>query len=82
MAQHDDDISTKTLGVLVVLVLAVSFIGAWVSITQLAVYSSTGEVRNEDSATAKVSFEIVEPPEPSTATGEVLFEIQSPPEGG
>ena len=71
-----EDISPKTILVLVVLTLVVSFIGAWVNL-QSAMEAPTPPVQQEAS-TAEVNFYIIgkEPPRTQAATGLVAFEIQ------
>lgn len=74
---QENDISSRTLTVLVVLTLAVSFIGAWASMSQVMLLSGSPV---QPSTTAQVSFVIEEPPQPSAdnAAGKVAFEIMQP----
>ena len=76
MAEEQQDISSRTLFVLVVLVLVVSFIGAWVSMTQVGGLTYQGAATDPGTDTAHVAFTIEESPDHEiSATGEVAFAI-------
>ncbi|MBR9701071.1 hypothetical protein GOV11_04355 [Candidatus Woesearchaeota archaeon] len=75
-----EDISPKTLFVLVVLVLVVSFIGAWVSISQVAAPGQL-PLTSDDSGdnSAYVGFSIKGPVYDSDgASGKVVLNIKAP----
>jgi len=77
--EQQDDISSRTLFVLVILVLVVSFIGAWVSMTQVGQLSAPAK-ESHSSDGAQVAFAISNGPEPDTnsqpvSTGQVAFAI-------
>jgi hypothetical protein len=74
-----EDISPKTILVLVVLTLFVSFIGAWVNIN--AAMNAPAQTSIESAQqTAQVSFSIIgqEPGKTTQATGLVAFELTEP----
>lgn len=71
----EQDLSSRVVLVLVVLALAVSFIGAWASISYVMSVSSPPQPA--PAADAQVSFTI-EPPATDNAVGKVAFEITRP----
>ncbi len=78
MTDENQDISGRTLFVLVILVLVVSFIGAWVSISQVAFVSAPTSDEGAGRAGAEARIEIVSPPQPTSATGMAVVNIQPP----
>lgn len=74
-----EDISPKTILVLVVLTLLVSFIGAWVNINAAMEAPAPTSVEPAQQS-AKVSFSIMDRPPAKTAqaTGLVAFELTEP----
>jgi hypothetical protein len=71
-----EDVSPKTILVLVILTLAISFIGAWVNINSAV---QTAEPSHTAAPQGEVSFYIVgkEPAHTDKATGLVSLEITS-----
>jgi len=68
------DISSKTVFVLVLLTLAVSFVGAWVSVASVSELGVTQVVVENPPSAGRVTFEIVEPGDDASAAT-VGFEI-------
>jgi len=82
VAQAPQDISSKTIVVLVLLALVVSFIGAWVNIQQAMYIGDIPEGKSTANvASAQVAFELNPPPEPkvTAATGKVTLGISEAP---
>lgn len=75
---QQNDISSKTILVLVVIVVVFSFIGAWVNINNALSAPPQSSIR-PGSSTAQVGFVIQEPqkPVPSSNLGKVAFGIEN-----
>src|SRR5690349_17600565 len=79
-APEQNDLSGKTILMLVVLTLIISFIGAWASISQVMSFAQPHAAAPQPVSgpgSAQVNFVIEGPPQPqtSTGTGMVAFEI-------
>lgn len=72
-----DDISRKTLFVLVVLTLVISFVGTWTVLSQISSGSAVQQPLPEQASSGKVQLEITPPSVPSQTTGQVIFNIQN-----
>ena len=79
---QEQDLSSRTILILVVLVVVVSFIGAWVNINQAMTTVSTNKVitRNAPSS-AQVAFVIQDKPvsQKDVTTGMVTLTIEKKP---
>ena len=74
----DEDISNKTVAVLLLLAIVLSITGTWLALTMEPVVVKYGPT--EDSETGRVGLQVgfdntvVQPSEPSVKTGEITFE--------
>jgi len=73
-----EDLSKKTITVLVVLTLLISGLGTWAVISEIN--NVNVPVQEGRSGSGQVSLNIVSPTEPvqNSATGQVVFEIKKP----
>jgi hypothetical protein len=79
-ARPAEEISSRTVLMLVVLTLVVSFLGAFVSLTQLSHLSAAPTSQQSAGSQGQVEFMIAPPAPPmaDTATGKVTLEISGP----
>ena len=73
------DLSSRTVTMLVVLTLVISFLGAWMNLHQASLLGASVADDGVASSNAQVSFTI-DPPEHKTSTAVVGFAI-APPNG-
>ena len=78
-ASQSADLSSRTVTMLVVLTLIISFLGAWMNLHQASLLGADRPVDDGvDSSSARVSFRI-EPPKQDSSSAMVGFVIAPPP---
>ncbi len=73
----NDDVSKKTLLVLVILTIVISLLGTWTVINEAnQAGARTQQSESTSTTTGKVSISIERPPQPVSTTGKVILEIK------
>ena len=79
-AQPPADMSSRTVTMLVVLTLIISFLGAWMNLHQASLLGASPPDDGAASSSARVSFTI-DPPEADSSSAIVGFVIAPPSNG-